>query len=561
MKVGENAVLVFKGKGVYGGIAKGKIKTFSHSDIIVSKKRTYDSNEELKKYENAKKKAIDELQELYDINLAVLGQDDACIFLIQQMIIKDIDFNASVENMILNEKFTADYAVAKTAKDFFREFSTLESEYIKGRLEDIKDISDRLLKHILNNKENKIVLDDKAIVCADYLMPSETVGFDKNNILGICTNYGSATSHTAILAETMNIPAIMGIGNGIDEKYDGKFAAIDGYSGALFIEPNENTLLSLEKKEEAQARKRELLKVFKGRKSITLDKTEVKIYANIGGIGDIERVIENDGEGIGLFRSEFLYLEKDELPDEEYQFYCYRCVAELMKGKRVVIRTLDAGADKNLEYLHLPKEENPALGMRSIRICLEYPEIFITQLRAIYRASAYGNIAILLPMITDMDELMQVKAIINKVKLELSEQGYKYSDSVELGVMIETPAAVMISDLLAKEADFFSIGTNDLEQYTLAIDRQDSRLEQFCPTHHLPLLRMIKKVCENARANGIKTCICGELGSDTNLTEVFLHMGVDSFSVNPSEILIVRRKIRTLNLSDKQTLLKERQII
>ena len=554
-------MLVLKGKGIYGGIATGKLKIFRHNDIIVSNKKIDDPNEQLEKFKYAKEKAIAELQELYDKNLSDLGHDDCCIFLIQQMIINDIDFNDSVENVIFNEHYGADYAVVKTAKSFFKEFSKLESEYIKGRLEDIKDVSVRLLKHILNNRGNKINLQEKAIICSDYLMPSETVGLDKSKVVALCTSFGSATSHTAILAETMNIPAVMGIGSDIDQKYENAFAAIDGYGGVLYIEPDENTLVALDKKKESEAKKREMLKVFKGRKSITLDKTEAKIYANIGGISDIENVIENDGEGIGLFRSEFLYLEKDELPDEEYQFYCYRCVAELMKGKRVVIRTLDAGADKSLEYLHLPKEENPALGMRSIRICLEYPNILMTQLRAIYRASAYGNIAVLLPMITDLDELRQVKAMIKQIKQELDEKKFKYSDSVELGVMIETPAAVMISDLLAKEADFFSIGTNDLEQYTLAIDRQDSRLEQFCPSHHLPLLRMIKIVCENAKANGIKTCICGELGSDISLTEVFLDIGIDSFSVNPSEILPLRRKIRTLNLSNANQLLKSKNII
>lgn len=554
-------MLILKGKGIYGGIATGKLKIFRHNDIIVSNKKIDDPNDELDKFKYAKEKAIAELQDLYDKNLPDLGRDDCCIFLIQQMIIDDIDFNASVENIIVNEHYGADYAVVKTAKIFFKEFSNLESEYIKGRLEDIKDVSVRLLKHILNNRGNKINLLEKAIICSDYLMPSETVGLDKSKVVALCTSFGSATSHTAILAETMNIPAVMGIGSDIDSKYDNAFAAIDGYGGVLYIEPDENTLVALDKKKESEAKKREMLKIFKGRKSITLDKTEAKIYANISGISDIENVIENDGEGIGLFRSEFLYLEKDELPDEEYQFYCYRCVAELMKGKRVVIRTLDAGADKSLEYLHLPKEDNPALGMRSIRLCLEYPDILMTQLRAIYRASAYGNIAVLLPMITDLDELRQVKTMIKQVKQELDEKKIKYSDSVELGVMIETPAAVMISDLLAKEADFFSIGTNDLEQYTLAIDRQDSRLEQFCPPHHLPLLRMIKLVCENAKANGITTCICGELGSDISLTEIFLDMGIDSFSVNPSEILPLRRKIRTLNLSNANQLLKSRNII
>ncbi|MGN0601651.1 MAG: phosphoenolpyruvate--protein phosphotransferase [Oscillospiraceae bacterium] len=550
-----------KGKAVFGGIAKGRILFYKRDEIIVGKHPVGNPEAELKKYEYAKKNALEELQGLYEKALDNIGKEDACIFLIQQMIINDIDFNSSVENIILKDKLNADYAVVRTARDFANSFCKLDSEYIKGRSADLKDVSDRLLKHILDKSESGFSIEEKCIICADDLMPSETVGLDKSKVLAICTGHGSATSHTAILARTMNIPAVVGIGRELEEKYDGCEAALDGYDGVLYIEPDQSTLKALDKKEEKEAKKRALLKRLKGRKSITLDKTEVNIYANISSLGDVERVIDNDGEGIGLFRSEFLYLENSDLPDEEYQFYYYRRVAELMHGKRVVIRTLDAGADKKIDYLNLPKEQNPALGMRSIRICLERPEILKTQLRAIYRASAYGNIAVLIPMITDIDEVRQIKELIAQVKYELRNEHFKYDENVELGVMIETPAAVMISDILAREVDFFSIGTNDLEQYTLAIDRQNSSLEHFCKPHHLALLRMMKIVCDNAHKQGIKVCICGELGGNVSLTEVFLAMGVDEFSVTPASVLPLRQKIRTLCLSDKERILHERNII
>ena len=472
------------------------------------------------------------------------------------MIIKDIDFEKEVRDLIARDHYNADYAVAKTARDFSQVLSEMDSDYIKERSADVKDVCDRLIRHIQNKSENNFSVNEKSIICADDLVPSETVRLDKSKAAAFCTCYGSSNSHTAILARTMNIPAVIGIGKGLLESYNGCEAMVDGYSGMLYIEPDDKTRQELDKKQTAEAKKRELLKRLRGRRNITLDGTEIKLYANIGGLSDLDSVIENDAGGIGLFRSEFLYLENNDSPNEEYQFYSYRRVLEQMNGKRVIIRTMDIGADKNISYFGLEKEENPALGLRSIRLCLERPEMFKTQLRALLRASVYGQLAIMLPMITDVGEIRRTKVLIEEAKTQLRASEQPYSDNIEIGVMIETPAAAVLSDLLAPEADFFSIGTNDLEQYTLAMDRQNMRLESYCPNNHTALLRLMKTACDNAHKYGKWVGICGELGGDLSLAEVFLAMGIDEISVAPPRILPLRSKIRTLDLSDKKSVLE-----
>ncbi|MDE6149415.1 MAG: phosphoenolpyruvate--protein phosphotransferase [Ruminococcus sp.] len=550
-------MIVLKGKPIFGGITKGKIIFFHKKETVVSKCEVKDPQFEIDKYESAKRCALEEIQKLYDCTFENLGREDAGIFLIQQMILGDIDFDNAVKEIILSEGLNADFAVAQTVRNYSTMLGKIDSEYIKSRSADLKDICDRLIKHILHLSGNKFKLTEKAIVCAEDLVPSETMGLDRKNVLALCTKYGSANSHAAILARTMNIPAITGIGCGLTEDFNGKTAIADGYDGTLYIEPDEKTVKRLFEKEEKEAKKRELLRRLKGRKNITLDKTEIKIFANISGLSDVDSVIENDAGGIGLFRSEFLYLENDCFPNEEQQFFNYRRVLERMQGKPVVVRTLDLGADKSIDYFGLPQEKNPALGFRSVRICLNDPDMFKTQLRALLRASVYGNLSILIPMIIDIEEIRQVKELINQAKKELDLRMQDYSNNIKLGIMIETPAAVMLSDLLAKEVDFFSIGTNDLEQYTLAADRQNSMIDCTLPHHHTALLRMINMVCINAHREGIPVGICGELGADCSLTEAFLAIGIDEISVNPSNILALRSKIRTLNLSCKQEILKK----
>lgn len=433
----------------------------------------------------------------------------------------------------------------------------MDSEYIKGRSADLKDVCDRLIRHIQNKSENTFNVCDRAIICADDLVPSETVRLDRSKVAAFCTCYGSSNSHTAILARTMNIPAIIGIGTQLLESYNGCDAVVDGYDGTLYIEPDEATLARLEKKNVEELKKKELLKRLKGKKNITLDGTEVKLYANIGGLSDIDSVIENDAGGIGLFRSEFLYLENDDFPDEEYQFYNYRSVLEQMKGKKVIIRTMDIGADKNISYFGLEKEQNPALGLRSIRLCLDRPEMFKTQLRALLRASVYGSLSIMLPMITDVEEIRRTKALIEETKQQLDAKNQPYSNEVELGIMIETPAAAIMSDILAQEADFLSIGTNDLEQYTLAMDRHNLRMESYGSDNHTALLRLMKITCDNAHKYGKWVGICGEFGSNMAYTEVFLAMGIDEISVAPAIILPLRSRIRTLDIREKEKILKK----
>lgn len=549
-------MIKLKGKPVFGGIVSGRIAFYRRDESVVQKRKIDNPDLELQRYEYAKSCALSQLDELYHKAVGEVGENDAGIFLIQQMIIKDIDFEKEVRDLIARDYYNADYAVAKTARDFSQVLSEMDSDYIKERSADVKDVCDRLIRHIQNKSENNFSVNEKSIICADDLVPSETVRLDKSKAAAFCTCYGSSNSHTAILARTMNIPAVIGIGKGLLESYNGCEAMVDGYSGMLYIEPDDKTRRELDKKQTAEAKKRELLKRLRGRRNITLDGTEIKLYANIGGLSDLDSVIENDAGGIGLFRSEFLYLENNDSPNEEYQFYSYRRVLEQMNGKRVIIRTMDIGADKNISYFGLEKEENPALGLRSIRLCLERPEMFKTQLRALLRASVYGQLAIMLPMITDVGEIRRTKVLIEEAKTQLRASEQPYSDNIEIGVMIETPAAAVLSDLLAPEADFFSIGTNDLEQYTLAMDRQNMRLESYCPNNHTALLRLMKTACDNAHKYGKWVGICGELGGDLSLAEVFLAMGIDEISVAPPRILPLRSKIRTLDLSDKKSVLE-----
>lgn len=549
-------MIKLKGKPVFGGIVSGRIAFYRRDESVVQKRKIDNPDLELQRYEYAKSCALSQLDELYHKAVGEVGENDAGIFLIQQMIIKDIDFEKEVRDLIARDHYNADYAVAKTARDFSQVLSEMDSDYIKERSADVKDVCDRLIRHIQNKSENNFSVNEKSIICADNLVPSETVRLDKSKAAAFCTCYGSSNSHTAILARTMNIPAVIGIGKGLLESYNGCEAMVDGYSGMLYIEPDDKTRRELDKKQTAEAKKRELLKRLRGRRNITLDGTEIKLYANIGGLSDLDSVIENDAGGIGLFRSEFLYLENNDSPNEEYQFYSYRRVLEQMNGKRVIIRTMDIGADKNISYFGLEKEENPALGLRSIRLCLERPEMFKTQLRALLRASVYGQLAIMLPMITDVGEIRRTKVLIEEAKTQLRASEQPYSDNIEIGVMIETPAAAVLSDLLAPEADFFSIGTNNLEQYTLAMDRQNMRLESYCPNNHTALLRLMKTACDNAHKYGKWVGICGELGGDLSLAEVFLAMGIDEISVAPPRILPLRSKIRTLDLSDKKSVLE-----
>ncbi|MGN0623019.1 MAG: phosphoenolpyruvate--protein phosphotransferase [Oscillospiraceae bacterium] len=539
-----------KGKPVFGGIARGKLLFYRRDENIVVKRQIDNTELEMQRYEYAKTCALQELSELYSTAVNDVGKNDAGIFIIHQMIINDEDFNSHVEEHILKDRYNADYAVARTSRDYFQTMREMDSEYIKERSADIKDVCDRLIRHIQNKSQKRFVMSEKAIICADDLVPSETVQLDKTKVQAFATCYGSSNSHTAILARTMNIPAIIGVGKNLLESYDGHEALIDGYSGTLYIDPDEETFRAMEEKQEEEAKKRELLKRFKGRKNITLDGTEVKLYANIGGLSDIDRAIENDAGGIGLFRSEFLYLERNELPDEEIQFFTYRKALEKMNGKKVIIRTMDIGADKNVGYFRLPKEQNPALGLRSIRLCLERPEMFKTQLRALLRASVYGNLAIMFPMISDVYELKRAKELLEEAKSQLRARCQPYSEDIEVGIMIETPAAVILSDLLAQESDFFSIGTNDLEQYVLAKDRQNLLLENYYNESHTAVLRMMKIACDNAHKAGIWVGLCGELGSDTSMARQFLEMGIDEISVTPSQILPLRQKIRSINLKD-----------
>lgn len=532
----------FSGKSIFNGIAIGNILFYSKDDQQVVRDKVSDTSKEVKRFEVAKEEAVKQLNGLYEKALKEVGEMNAAIFEVHAMMLDDGDYIDSVYHIIRTQEVNAEYAVAVTGDNFSEMFANMEDEYFKARAVDVKDISERVVSILLGRDTGSDIVGDRpVIVVAKDLAPSETVQMDKEKLLAFVTELGSSNSHTAILARTMNIPALIGIP--IQKTWNEKLAIVDGYTGTLIIDPDEKTLEEMYARKKQDAESRELLQVLKGKEDITLDGKVIKLYANIGNASDVANVLKNDANGIGLFRSEFLYLEKNDYPTEEEQFLVYKTVAENMAGKKVIIRTLDIGADKQVDYFNLEQEENPAMGYRAIRICLAQPEIFKTQLRAIYRASAYGTIAIMYPMIISLDEVKQIKAIVKEVKKELTEQEIKFQD-VEQGIMIETPAAVMISDLLAEEVDFFSIGTNDLTQYTLAIDRQNAKLDHIYDAHHKAILRMIQMVIDNGHKSNCWVGICGELGADITLTKTFIEMGIDELSVSPSFILPIRKVIR-----------------
>ena len=531
---------IYKGKSVFGGTAIGRIRVYSKGEQQVKRVRIEDTQRETARYHEATKQAMEQLAELYEKALKEVGEANAAIFEIHQMMLEDDDYRESVENIISTQKVNAEYAVAQTADNFAQMFASMDDDYMRERAADVRDISERLLSILHGKAEQGILADEPAIIVADDLAPSETVQLDKEMVLSFVTVRGSVNSHTAILARTMSIPALIGTELSLDADIDGKMGIVDGTNGTFYVDPDPETLDRMRKIQQEENEKKELLQTLKGKENITLDGKKIMLYANIGNMKDLATVLQNDAGGIGLFRSEFIYLEKDQFPTEEEQFQIYRTVAETMAGKRVIIRTLDIGADKQCDYFEMAKEENPAMGCRAIRICLTRPEIFKTQLRALLRASAFGRIAIMYPMITSVAEVRRIKEIVNEVEEELSSQGIAYGRP-EQGIMIETPAAVMISDMLAEEVDFFSIGTNDLTQYALAIDRQNPSLDEFYDAHHPAVLRMIEMVVENAHKAGIWAGICGELGADLELTQKFLAMGVDELSVSPGRILPIRK--------------------
>lgn len=540
----------FNGKGVYGAVAIGKISVFKKPDAAIKRVRVEDTEKEKERVAQAKAAAAEQLRKIYEKALKEVGETNAQIFEIHMMMLEDDDYNESIENIIDSQSVNAEYAVALTADNFAEMFASMDDPYMQARSADVKDISNRMIANLTGAAADGAETNDKMIVCADDLAPSETISLDKDKVLAFVTAHGSSNSHTAILARNMNIPAVIGVGDEILAQInDGDTAIVDGFTGEIYLDPDEQTLAKMEEKRAADEEKKRLVQDLKGKENVTLDGKKINIYANIGSVDNIGAVLLNDAGGIGLFRSEFLYLENTDYPTEEQQFHAYKRVLESMAGKKVIIRTLDIGADKQVDYFGLKKEENPALGFRAIRICLTRPEIFKTQLRALYRASVYGDLGIMFPMITSVSEVQRVLAVCDEVKAELREQGIEYSENVELGIMIETPAAAVISDKLAPMVDFFSVGTNDLTQYTLACDRQNPDIEQFCDTHHEAILRLIEMSAENAHKNGAWIGICGELAADTTLTETFLRMGIDELSVSPTFVLKVRDAVRKCDLS------------
>ena len=547
---GVGIMKTYQGKGVYGAVAVGKISVLKKRDAAVKRTHVENAESEKARFEQAKSLAIQQLQEIYDKALKEVGEANAAIFEIHQMMLEDDDYNDSINNIIENQSVNAEYAVAVTADNFAEMFAAMDDTYMKARAADVRDISNRLINTLSENIQTETASDEKVIICAADLAPSETVALDKGRVLAFVTAYGSSNSHTAILARNMNIPAVISAGEKfLAEIRDGDEAVVDGYTGEIFVNPDKETRSRLLEKQRAGDEKKRLLQELKGKENVTLDGCRINVYANIGSVGDIGKVLANDAGGIGLFRSEFLYLENSDYPTEEQQFNAYKKVLESMAGKKVIIRTLDIGADKQVDYFNLKKEENPALGYRAIRICLTRPEIFKTQLRALYRASVFGSLGIMFPMITSVSELKRILAACDEVKEELREQCIEFSDKIELGIMIETPAAALISDKLAPMVDFFSVGTNDLTQYTLACDRQNPDIEQFIDTHHEAILRLIEMSAKNAHKHGAWIGICGELGADTSLTETFLRMGIDELSVSPAFVLKVRDTIRSIDLS------------
>ena len=535
------------GKGVSKGVAAGPISFYRRASGVIPRHEVSDTAAELERFRAARETAKEQLAKLYDKALAEAGEDAAMLFEAHQMMLDDLDFVESIEGMIENDRVNAEAAVSDTGAQFAEMFAAMDDSYMQARAADIRDISARVIGILTGEGESGIVSDVPCIVAADDLAPSETVQLDKALILGFITAGGSANSHTAILARTMGIPAIISAGDALQPEMEGKYAIIDGQTGEAVIEPDDAERERLLKKQAKEKALKELLNQLKGKPNVTKDGRNVMVYCNIGSPADIDAVLQNDGGGIGLFRSEFLYLQGSDYPTEDEQFKAYKTVAERMGGRRVIIRTLDIGADKQADYFHLDKEENPAMGLRAIRICLTRPEVFRTQLRALYRASAYGKIAIMFPMITSVWEVQEIKRICRNIRAELAEEGVPMADKVELGIMIETPAAVMMSAELAREVDFFSVGTNDLTQYTLAVDRQGVGLDRFFDAHHPAVLRMLRMAAESAHKAGIWIGICGELGADAELTETFLSMGIDELSVSPSAVLPLRSAIRSID--------------
>ena len=535
-----------EGKSIFGGIAIGKIKFYSREDRQVVRRHVKNVNDEVERLYRAKEEALCQLQKLHEKAVREVGDGPAEIFQVHQKVLNDRDYLGSIIHIIETETINAEYAVACTSDNFSQMFEAMDDEYMRARAADLKDVSNRMIDILYGNPGLEIESDEPVIIVAEELVPSETVQLDQKKVLSFVTRKGSANSHTAILARTMGIPALTDIT--VSRQWDKNTAIVDGYEGCIYINPDEDTFLKYKEKKNNEIEKRKMLEQLRGKPAVTIDGKEIMLYANIGGVKDVMNALQNDAEGIGLFRSEFLYLERSDYPTEEEQFNVYKTVARNMAGKRVIIRTLDIGADKQADYFGLEHEENPAMGYRAIRICLDRTDLFKTQLRAIYRSSAFGKIAVMFPMIISVDEVRRIKIIIEEVKVELKNDMVMYGD-VEIGIMIETPAAVMISDLLAKEVDFFSIGTNDLTQYTLAIDRQNSRLDCFYDSHHEAVMRMIKMVADNGHKEGCFVGICGELAADTTLTETFLRMGIDELSVSPSMLLNVKSQIRKVDLS------------
>ena len=535
------------GKGVSKGVAAGPISFYRRPSGEILRRSVTDTAAELVRFHDACETAKEQLGVLHDKALTEAGEDAAMLFEAHQMMLDDLDFVESIEGLIENDRLNAEAAVSDTGAQFAEMFAAMDDSYMQARAADIRDISTRVIGILTGEGESGIVSDVPCIVAADDLAPSETVQLDKSLILGFITAGGSANSHTAILARTMGIPAIIGAGDALQTEMEGKYAIVDGQTGEMVIEPDDAERERLLKKQAKEKALKELLDQLKGKPNVTKDGRNVMVYCNIGSPADIDAVLQNDGGGIGLFRSEFLYLQGSDYPTEDEQFEAYKTVAERMGGRRVIIRTLDIGADKQADYFHLDKEENPAMGLRAIRICLTRPEVFRTQLRALYRASAYGKIAIMFPMITSVWEVQEIKRICRNIRAELAEEGVPMADKVELGIMIETPAAVMMSVELAREVDFFSVGTNDLTQYTLAVDRQGVGLARFFDAHHPAVLRMLRMTAENAHRAGLWIGICGELGADAELTETFLSMGIDELSVSPSAVLPLRSAIRSID--------------
>ena len=533
---------VYQGKSVFGGIAIGRISVHKKDEQQVKRVKIENPDREIERFRQAKQTALEQLQRLYRKALKEVGEANAAIFEIHQMMLDDDDYNESIENIIRMQQVNAEYAVASTGDNFAQVFATMEDDYMRARSADVKDISERVLNVLGGGTSGSMDAEEPVIIVADDMAPSETVQLNKDLVLSFVTVHGSVNSHTAILARTMSIPALIGTDIPLTDDIDGKLGIVDGRNGCIYVDPDEETLAKMQQLKQEEQEKKELLQTLKGRENVTIDGKKIMLYANIGNSKDLAAVLQNDAGGIGLFRSEFIYLERETFPTEEEQFQIYRTVAETMAGKPVIIRTLDIGADKKCDYFEMEPEENPAMGCRAIRICLTRPEIFKTQLRALFRASAFGNISIMYPMIISLEEVHRIKEIVAEVKRELTEQGVAFGEPKQ-GIMIETPAAVMMSEELAKEVDFFSIGTNDLTQYTLAIDRQNPKLDAFYDPHHPAVLRMIQMVVDNAHKAGIWAGICGELGADQTLTRRFLAMGVDELSMSPGSILPVRKII------------------